>query len=340
MTRATRASTVAVVLMLTGGCEKAGDSTAIEGSGELSATERQLFSLIPAGSNLVFGGNYQKLMKYWETSPLKKLGDSFMAASSPDQTDGMRDYMTCWVEEQHATDLAGALEVKPGAIGMIMVFRGVTEKTLTTCADKGGLKYQRDADGKYIELSGLSNGMGGTASVGYYFPAPDTAYFAFDMPLGMTPGQTPPPVARAEIEARLAKARSAPAADDAQVRGLIAKADRTKPFWFSGTATGTPLAGKVGSGHGWLDADASSLTFAFSVELGEAGAASQAVSSFEEAKKSVDQLPPQLKDAATEFLADAKLTSSGKTLNGRFRLTNAVLEKAAPALQSLMGGVR
>jgi hypothetical protein len=340
MTRATRASTVAVVLMLTGGCEKAGESTAIEGSGELSATERQLFSLIPAGSNLVFGGNYQKLMKYWETSPLKKLGESFTAATSPDQTDGMRDYMTCWVEEQHATDLAGALEVKPGAIGMIMVFRGVTAKTLETCADKGGLKYQRDADGKYIELAGLSNGMGGTASVGYYFPAPDTAYFAFDMPLGMTPGMAPPPVARAEIEARLAKAKSASAADDAQVRGLIARADRTKPFWFSGTATGTPLAGKVGSGHGWLDADASSLTFAFSVELGEAGAASQAVSSFEEAKKSVDQLPPQLKDAATAFLADAKLTSSGKTLNGRFRLTNEVLEKAAPALQSLMGGVR
>ncbi|HEY8143379.1 MAG TPA: hypothetical protein VIG06_11940, partial [Kofleriaceae bacterium] len=138
----------------------------------------------------------------------------------------------------------------------------------------------------------------------------------------------------------LEKAKSAPAADDAQVLGLIAKADRTKPFWFSGTAAGTPLAGKVGSGHGWLDADASSLTFAFAVELSEAGAASKAVSAFDEAKKSVDQLPPQLKDAATAFLADAKLTSSGKTLNGRFRLTNEVLEKAAPALQSLMGGMR
>lgn len=336
----TRATMMAVVLMLAGGCEKAGDSTEIEGSGELSQVERQLFSLIPAGSNLVFGGNYQKLMKYWETSPLKKLGDSFTAATAPDQTDGMRDYMTCWVEEQHATDLAGALEVKPDAIGMIMVFRGVTEKTLTTCADKGGLKYQRDADGKYIELSGLSNGMGGTASVGYYFPAPDTAYFAFDLPLGMTPGVAPPPVGRAGIEARLAKAKSAPAADDPKVRGLIAKADRSKPFWFSGTAAGTPLAGKVGSGHGWLDADATSLSFAFSVELSEAGAASKAVSAFEEAKKSIDQLPSQLKDAATAFLADAKLTASGNTLNGRFRLTNEVLEKAAPALQSVMGGVR
>ena len=327
---------MAVALVLAGGCEKAGESTAIEGSGELSATERQLFSLVPAGSNLVFGGNYEKLMKYWQTSPLKKLGESFLASAG--DTDGMRDYMTCWVEQEHATDLAGSLDIKPSAVGMTMVFRGVTEKTLTMCAEKGGLKFKRDPDGKYIELEGLSNGMGSTANVGYYFPAPDTAYFSFEVPLGLTPGQAPPMPARADLEARIEKARAASAADDAQVRALIARADRKKPFWFSGSAAGTPVASAMGIGHGWLDAAASSLTLAFSVELSDAGAASRAVAGFNEAKKSVDRLPPDLKEAATAFLADARLTSSGKTLNGRFRLTNQVLDKAAPALEGLMRG--
>lgn len=336
MIRITRAATVALVIA--GACEKAGDSTAIEGSGDLSETERALFAVLPAGSNLVFGGNYAKLMKYWDTSPLKKLSESFLAAT--DQTDGMRDYMTCWVEQERATDLAGSIEVKPDAVGMTMVFRGVTEKTLTSCAGKGGMKVARDADGKYIELQGLSNGMGGTANVGYYFVTPDTAFFALDMPLSLGAGQPPPTLGRADLEARVARAKAAPAASDAQVRALMAKADRSKPFWFSGSAAGTPMASMVGSGHGWLDADATSLTLAFSVELRDDAAASQAVSGFNEAKKSVDRLPPDLKQAAEGFLADARLTSSGKTLNGRFRLTNDVIEKAAPALQGLMGGAR
>ena len=326
----------AVVVMLASACEKAGDSTEIQGSGDLNATERALFAVLPAGSNMVFGGNYQKLMKYWETSPLKKLSESFLASAG--QTDGMRDYMTCWVEQQNATDLAGSIEVKSDTVGMTMVFRGVNEKILTTCAQRGGMKFARDPDGKYVELQGMSNGMGGTSNVGYYFVTPDTAFFAMDMPLGLGPGQPLPTLARAELEARIAKAKAAPAADDAGVRALIARADRSKPFWFSGSSEGTPLAGKVGAGHGWLDADASSLTFAFSVELADTEAASRAVSGFNEAKKHVDQLPPDLKGAAEAFLADAKLTSAGKTLSGRFRLTNDVINKATPALQGLMGG--
>ena len=149
MIRIGRGSTVAVagalVLVLASACEKAGDSTEIQGSGELSATEKALFAVLPAGSNMVFGGNYQKLMKYWETSPFKKLSESFLALGG--QTDGMREYMTCWVERQSATDLAGSLEVRSNAIGMTMVFRGVDEKILTACAERGGMKFTRDPDG-------------------------------------------------------------------------------------------------------------------------------------------------------------------------------------------------
>lgn len=329
-----RVAWLAVAAVLASACEKAGDSTAIEGSGELSPTERELFALLPAGSNLVFGGNYQRLMKYWETSPLKKLSESFLTAST--QSDGLREYMNCWVEREHATDLAGALEVKPGAMAMTMVFHGVTEKVLTDCAERAGMKLQRDPDGKYVELQGMSNGIGGTSNVGYYFVTPETAYFSIDMPLGLTPGQPPPTLARRDLEARVATAKQAPAASSPEVRALMAKADRSKPFWFSGSSAGTPLAGAVGSGHGWLDADASSMTLAFSVELRDADSAAKAVSGFAEAKKQIGALPPDLKSAAEAFLADARLTASGKTLNGRFRLTNEVVDKAMPALQTMM----
>ena len=336
MIQIARGLPLGLALVLAGGaCEKAGESTDIEASGELSASEQELFTLLPAGSNLIFGGNYRKLMKHWDTSPLKKLSESALVAAG--ETDGMRDYMTCWVEQEHATDLAGALEVKSDGIGMIMVFRGVNEKLLTSCAERGGMTFKRDPDGKYIELQGLSNGAGGTTNAGYYLVTPNIAYFALDMPLGARLGQPLPTLARADLEARIQKAKEAPAAKDAQVRGLMAKADRSKPFWFSGSAAGTPAASQLGTGHGWLDADAGSMTLAFSVELSDAGTASKAVSGFDAAKKQVDQLPPDLKDAAKAFLADARLTSSGRTLNGRFRLTNEVVNKAMPALQGLMG---
>jgi hypothetical protein len=334
MTHLVRTATVLVVLALSGACEKS-DST-IEGSGELSDSERTLMGYLGAGSNLVFGGNYDRLMKYWETSPLRTLSESVMATAG--NPNGMRDYMTCWVEQQHATDLMGSLEARPGAMSMTMVFRGITEKILTTCADRGGLEYRRDPDGKYIELKGLSDGRGGTANVGYYFVAPDTAFFSFELPVGFTGGGPLPMPDRAELEARVARAKAAPAADSAEFKALLAKADRSRPFWFSGSSAGTPLADKVGAGHGWLDADKDSLTFAFAVELDDAATAARAVSQFADARKSVAMLPPDLKQPAEAFLADAKLTASGKTLNGRFRLTNDVLNKALPAIQGLAGG--
>ncbi|HLU66379.1 MAG TPA: hypothetical protein VKZ63_08875 [Kofleriaceae bacterium] len=329
-------ATSVLVLLLAGACEKAGDSTKIEGSGAMTDQERALFAHVPASASVVFGGNYRDLMEYWKTSPLKTLTEAAMAAGG--QPSGMRDYMNCWIEQESGSHLVGALEFRKETVGLVMLIRGVTEKTLTTCAEKGGFGVERDADGKYIELQGLADGRGGTANAGYYFVAPDTAYFAMEMPVGLGSAAALPPASRADLEARLARARSAPASGSAQVQALVAAADRSKPIWMSGTAAGTPLAAKVGKGSGWLDVDKDSLTLAFSIELMEEGAASRAVAQFGELKKQVGMLPPDLKQAAEALLADATLTSSGKTLSGRFKLTNEVLSKLMPAIGSAMGG--
>ena len=321
------------------GCEKDG-SGGTKASGAPTKAESELLAHIPAGANLVFGGNYQKLMEYWETSPLKSLSETMMAAGAgADQSDKMRDYMTCWMEQKNATDMVGSMELTGNAMSMTMIFRGVDEKTLTSCADKGGYKYTTSEDGKYLELQGVPAGMGRTTNVGYYFVDPTTAFFTVDAPMGLAASGEMPMPTRADLEAKLAKAKASPATGDPAFMKLLGMADRSKPFWFAGSAAGTPLAEQLESGHGWIDADKTSMTIGFSVELAQAEMATQAVEQFKQIKGSLGMLPPDLKAVAEEFLESAKLEASGKTLSGRFKITNDMLNKAIPAVKGMMGGM-
>ena len=320
------------------GCEKDGGGG--KSSGAPSQAESELLSHIPAGANLVFGGDYQKLMEYWETSPLKTLSETMMAAGAgADQSDKLRDYMTCWLEQKNATSMIGSMELGGGEISMTMIFRGVDEKVFTSCADKGGYKYTRSEDGKYLELQGVPAGMGQTTNVGYYFVDPTTAFFTMQAPMGLAASGTMPMPTRADLEAKLAKAKASPATGDPAFMKLVGMADRSKPFWFAGSAVGTPLAEQVESGHGWIDADKESMTIGFSVDLAQAEMASQAVEQFKQVKGSLGMLPPDLKSVAEQFLDSAKLEASGKNLSGRFKITNDMLNKAIPAVQSMMGGM-
>lgn len=334
MKQIARLSLLTALVVAAGGCEKEGAKT--KSSGAPSETESALLSHIPAGANLVFGGNYQKLMEYWETSPLKKLSETMMAAGGGDQSDKMRDYMTCWVEQKSATDMIGSMEMSGGGMAMTMIFRGVDAKTLTACADKAGYTYTKSEDGKYIELQGVEAAMGQTSNVGYYFVDPQTTFFAMEAPIGMAADGNIPMPNRADLEAKLAKAKESPATGDPAFMKLVGMADRSKPFWFAGSAAGTPLAAQLSSGHGWIDADKSSMTIGFAVELGQEEMAKMAVEQFKQIKGSLGMLPPDLKAAAEQFLESAKLEASGKTLSGRFKITNDMLEKAVPAFEGYM----
>jgi hypothetical protein len=320
-----------VFLVAGAACERRGGSG---GSGALSGDEKALFAHLPADANVVFGGDYERFMKHWDSSPLKKFSESALAEIAGTQ-DGMRDYMTCWVEEDVKATLAGSMKVAGLGVTMNMVFGGLGSDTLTRCADKGGLKYRKDEDGKYIELQEIPDGLGGTSNLGYYYIDSTTAYFSVDIGLGgAASGLT-----REDLEGRLKSAARASAADSSEIEAMVKKADRSRAFWFAGSARGTPLASNLDGGYGWFDLDKNSMTFAFSAELKSASAASDAVKQFNEMSKGLALLPPDLRQAAESVLEKSKLTSSGKTLNGHFEIPNDALAKALSFVEGMAGGL-
>lgn len=323
---------LALALVLPAACEKEGENSG-KASGALDDSERALLVHLPAGATAVFGGNYKTFLDNWETSPLKRLTDANPMLSGPT---GMRDYMDCWMQDAtRDVVVAGSLEVKSG-FTLNMVFGGLSADMLERCSKKGGFSINADPDGKFIRVDGIPDGVGGKTSAGYYFVDPNTAFFTMDMkvsalaPAASTPG-------RAEIEARLARARQAPAIDDPVIKKMIEQADRSKAFWISGNAANTPLAGKVGAGHAWLDASKDAVTIGFSVELDSAGTASDVVSKFNDAKKEIGQAPPQLAEAAEEIFKAVKLSARGKVLSGQIRITNAAVDKVMPLMKAFGG---
>lgn len=322
-------------LILSVACEKEGGSGG-KASGKLDDSERAMLANLPAGASLVFGGNYNKFVEYWETSPIKRLAEASMSKVAGGS--GMSDYMDCWVKQAPSDiKLAGSLDATSG-ISFNMVFVGLTADLLAKCADKGAFTIKKDSDGRYVELEGIPNGVGGTTSAGYFFINPKTAFFAMDVNM-MTLASGGTKTTRAQLEAKLAQAKSHPAINDPAIAKMIESADRSKALWISGSAANTPLADKLGSGHGWFDVEKDAIRVGFSIELANADTASKAVSDFNKMKSEISKAPPQLREAVEGILKDVKLSASGKTLSGQIRLTNAVLDKALPALKAFGGGM-
>ena len=330
------AISLVAVAVLSPACEKDGSNIKIKGSGELSDTERTLLGQLPAGAQLVFGGSYKKFMDYWNNSPMKK-----MVASMTPNSGVMSEWMDCWTNVSDVA-IAGSFESSDDTNRVRILFQGLEKSMLEECAQKTSIDLKKDDDGKYLELSGVPDGLGGTSTMGYYFTDDNTALIAMDI-TGLTPGTKPIPATRAQLEADIAKAAASPAVDSAGIKELLKKADRSKPFWFSGTAANTALAEKVKDGHGWIDTSKDAITFRFSVALVDASDAKKAVDAFGQAKSQLKDAPAaalpggeQTKDVALAFFKGASLSHSGGTLTGNFELTNDMLEKLLP-LASMMG---
>jgi hypothetical protein len=328
---AARAALLIALLLPLGACKKEGDS---KGSGALTDTEASLIGLLPADANVVFGADYGKVMSYWETSPLKRLAESALAGQN-----GMRSYMECWIKQNDSLELVGSMSLAGNALSMTMVVRGMGPGTFATCAKDSGFVIHKDADGKYLEIRDVPDGRGGTSTVGYLFPDPKTAITSMDVSIGGLGIASSRGGNRSELEALLAKYRANPASKSEAIKSMLGRADRTKAFWFTGSTANTPAADKLGSGHGYIDASKDALIIGFSVELDSAATASEAVDQFKQLRSMVGAAPPKLRDAAESFLDASKLSASGKTLNGRFEITNKMLDSALPALRGMMPGL-
>ena len=308
-----------------------------EASGTMGKDEAALFAHLPGEAAIVFGGSYVEFMEYWENSPLKDLS-TMLAKVQQDDSAKFGEYMNCWVENGKKSRLAGTVALQAGTLQMNMVFAGLGAKELGACADKVGIEVKVDSDGKYLELKNVPDGMGGINNIGYYLIDDDTVFFSMRMPLGLglAAGRLPRP-SRKEMEAVLESAKNNSAANSDQIKRLSAKADRSKDFWFAGSAAGTPAAIALKEGTGWIDTDKTSMTFGFDIVLSKASMAKEAVDAFKEAPNQLGMAPPEIRDLAKDFLKKAKLKNDGGKLTGKFVIENELLEKLAPIIKQMNG---
>lgn len=318
------------------GCSK--DKT---GSAPLSEAESGLFAHLPGNAQIVFGGSYTDFVTYWKDSPLQAFfTDMFdkMGGSSG----SMGDYMSCWADMGKDLKFAGSMRID-SELSMQMIMTGAALDVLEKCAAKGDFKVNKDDDGKYLELTGVPDGLGGTTSVGYYLVDSQNVLFSMSLPLAnLATGGKPSATTRAGLEAVLKEAHASPASKSDSVAALLKKADASRAFWFAGSAAGTPIASELKGGHGWFDAEKTALSFGFTVELTDPKKAAEAVTAFKSVSGQLDMLAamggPQggeLKTAAENFLKDAKLDNDGGTLTGRFKITNDFLNKVLPIAKSM-----
>ncbi len=319
-------------LCMTASCKKE-DSGKVSASGELNSSEKGLLAHLPGDGQVVFGGRYGKFMDYWKNSPLKGLASDLMKMTG--QKSDMSDYMNCWMEEGgEKMTIAGTLNMQGQGVEMRMVFGGLKKELFIKCAGKGGMASKVDEDGKYLELQNVPNGMGGTYNIGYYFINDETTLFAMTMSVL---GSAPKTANRAELEAALKSVESASAASNSELAALAKTADRSKAFWFAGSAKGTPLADKIKGGTAWIDADSTSLSMGFSIQVTDSEMPKTAVDGYNKAKGDLGKMvPPGFKKPLETFLKDVHLSADGETLNGRFKLTNEVLDEVVPQAKGML----
>jgi len=308
-----RAPAIAFACLAWFACDK-GESP--KGSGALPAAELALFEHLPAGGNIVFGGNFMKVQAWMNST----FGQS-MDAIGP----GWKDYAQCWTEMPRHK-LAGTASFTGGAGQMQMVFSGASLEDLKKCADRGGFKTNIDPDGKYLALQVTT--LGKTVDQGF-LQLPDGSLYSRHS-LGI--GGTPVPGTRADLEADIAKLGQATALDDARLKKLVAKVDRTKTMWFAGTAAGTSIGDKLGEVYGAVDI-VPGMTLDITVELLDAALADKVMSGVKDVKQNVGELPAEMRS----IIENLVVTRDGRRIRAIAKMTDDQLATFMKQVGALAG---
>lgn len=295
---------------------------------------------LPPGANIIFGGNYGRLLAFVEAH-LKPLVDGLGAAAGqgPDLGDSVRSYVECFGAYANNVEFAGSVEVRDGAFKMRLIFGGVTLDVLERCANKLEFAFRKDDDGKYFELQDLPDGSGGKASAGYYFSEAEVVHFLVATESSLR-GTTLKPASRDELEADVAQAATPEQAQRMKV--MLEAVDRRSGFWMAGLAEGTPLASSVVGGQAWIDADRNSMTFEASVEFRDSAQAEMLAVRFRQLETqlvTLDRMGPsgaKLKEAAKSFFELARVENSQGTLKGHFVVTAGMLKNVVPFVDMLV----
>jgi len=305
---------LALVCVALLGCDK---GSAPKQSGPLPEAEAALFKNLPAGGNVIFGGNYMKVQAWMQST----MGEAMAALGS-----GWKQYAECWASSPNVK-LAGTAIVAD-VVEMRMAFTGMTLDEMKKCADKAGFKATLDGDGKYLSIQSTTLGM--TTEQGLLQLANGAVYTRQSVGLG---GGGIVPAKRADLEGDMAKLAQGTALDDGKLRYMVTKVDRSKTMWFAGTAIGTSIGDKLGEVYGAFDV-VPGVTFDVTAELLDRALADKVMAGYDEMKKHLDQAPADMR-AVFEGIS---LTRDGNRLRMRAKITDAQLAGFMKQLAMFRGG--
>jgi hypothetical protein len=292
-----------------------------QGSGPFTADERALFQYLPAGSPLVFGGDYMKLQDLLK-------GSMGQIASSLDKTGpGLSTWAACHIEmAEHRMKLAAALDLAGGLVAVRTVSSGVTLDDLAGCAQKANFKLTFDADHKFLAIEVPMP----AATMGYLALPTGVIYSREAMATSGTPKMTS--ATRADLEADIAAVGKSSAADDPRLVPLVANIDRRKTMWLVGRGDGTPLADKIDIAWGTFDLTGG-LAVDLTAQLKSESAAQKIEQGFARVREGSSKMPAATKDV----LKSIKLVRAGSELHATATIDDATLKAAMSQLGEMSG---
>ncbi|MEO8700438.1 MAG: hypothetical protein ABI867_10355 [Kofleriaceae bacterium] len=308
-----------IVLCLVVACEKAGPAA----SGDLTTDEKSVLANLPRDADFAFGGNFLRLQKYLQSSPLGKVM-SAMDSIAP----GMKKWTDC-LGEYKDVQMLGTVEAS-SSVEMRFVMTHITLDDIEKCAKTAEFAATMDADRKFIAIQipgGLATKLG-------YLAIPGGIYGKQTMKVAL-PKLVADPPERARFEADIAAAQKENASQNPTLQAAIAKVDRTKAMWFAGSATATPLGNKLGEMFGSLDFG-DGLKIDVVADLKDPKLGEKIMTGFSDAKEASGMLGSEVKS----ILNAVKITLDSGKLRVRIELTNAQLETVMSKLGPMMGGMR
>lgn len=277
---------------------------------------------MPAGAQLIVGGDYQAFMNAWDRSPMKRLAPTAILRNRT-----VNEWIDCWTDAKDVRFL-GSLQRRDHTHRIRILFTGIEAAQLTRCANSGRIEWVADTDGTYLEFRGISDGFGTRSRIGAYLVADDTAAFVIDIG-GVVPGATEFLADRKRFETDIAIASASSVVDSPTLKPLLVNADRSKSLWFAGSAEGTKMDDMFKRGYGWLDIETDAVTFRFSIEMADETMARQLIDVFSKAQYRFNEIPAiafpggqRAKNIVLSFIRRARMIRSGYTLMGNFVLTN------------------
>jgi hypothetical protein len=294
-------------------CEKSGSSS-------LGSDDAALLKDLPAGNVALMGGNYMKLQNFMQSALGKMVRD---VTAKVQGNDSMGKWMDCFAHFPKLR-LVGGLATTDSGVEMRFVFAGMTVQDIQGCATGAGFQATLDSDGKFVAIDIPVAGM--SVRQGYLVLADGALYMHQKMSFTGLPSVTSG--TRAEFEADIATLAKATAADQKNLLDIVGKVDRSRTFWFAGTAANTSIGDKLGELYGSFEIE-NGLKVDITAQVKDSALADKAEQAITQIKAMKDQIPAELRGVIDDLALDRK--------GDHLHLTAKVTDEQLQAIAKLGG---